>query len=214
MKNSTDIDFILDRSGSMQSCREATISGFNTFLAEQKKLPGEAFVSLYQFDDHYDTVYAGKPLAEAPELTAETFVPRGSTALLDAIGRTITGVGARLAALPDADRPDKVVIVIVTDGGENASREFTREQIFDLIGHQRDKYQWQFVFLGANQDAISTGASFGIMRGQSMTYAANAKGTEAAYQSLSASIGSVRSGASANASFSEKDRDEQKKAGA
>lgn len=214
MKNCTDISFILDRSGSMQSCREATISGFNNFLSEQKKLPGEALINIYQFDDQYDTVYSGKPIAGAQELTAATFVPRGSTALLDAIGRTISTTGARLAAIPDAQRPDKIIIVIVTDGGENASHEFTKQQVFDLISHQRDKYQWQFVFLGANQDAISVGSGFGIAAGSSMTYAANSAGTNAAYQSLNASIANVRSGVSASTSFSEKDRDDQKKAGA
>lgn len=211
--NYTDITFVLDRSGSMSSVQNDTIGGFNTFIDEQRKLPGDCTASLMQFDDVHDIVYQGKPIKDAPHLTTETFVPRGSTALLDAIGRTITATGARLAAMAEADRPSKVLFVILTDGGENASKEFRRQQIFDMIKTQRETYNWDFVFIGANQDAIAVGGSIGIAAASSMSYAANAQGTKHAF--ASASGYAMRSRASAApASFTVEDREAQKKAGA
>lgn len=214
----TDITFILDRSGSMQSVKADTIGGFNNFLQEQKKQPGEATVSLFQFDTEYETVYEGKSIQEAPELTGETFVPRGGTALLDAIGRTINVNGARFSNMKEEDRPEKVVVVILTDGEENSSKEFTHREINALISHQQGIYKWQFVFLGANQDAISSAASMGINIQNAMTYAHNAAGSANAFNSLSkrmvayrASVGEVASAASLN--FTEEDRKLQEEAG-
>ncbi len=168
--NKTAIAVVLDRSGSMGSCRNDTIGGFNTFLEEQQKLPGYATLTLAQFDDVYEVVYLDRPIKEVPKLTTETFVPRGSTALCDAIGRTIVTLGAKLAAMPEVDRPGKVVVVIITDGGENASHEYTREKIKALTEHQQAKYEWKFVYLGANQDAISVGSSLGMLKSMSASY--------------------------------------------
>jgi len=144
-------------------------------------------------------------------------VPRGWTALLDAIGRTINATGARLGAMPEDQRPEKVIFVIVTDGKENVSQEFREpEKVFQMIGHQRDVYQWDFVFIGANQDAIAVGATFNIPAASSMTYAANAAGTREAFTSASNYTAHTRSvaGAAAGASaFTAEDRDEQTKAG-
>jgi len=211
-----DVSFVLDRSGSMSSVREDTIGGFNSFIEAQQKLPGECLATLMQFDDQHDVLYSGKPIKDVPKLTAETFVPRRSTALLDAIGRTIVATGARLAAMPEADRPEKVMFVILTDGGENASREFNRKQIFDMIKLQTETYKWDFVFIGANQDAIATGASLGVMAGKSMTYASNSAGTKAAFESMSAYVGAARAcaGPLSETKFTAADRDEQAKAGA
>lgn len=208
----TDISVVLDRSGSMASVATDTIGGFNTFLAEQKKQPGKATLTLAQFDDVYEVVHDGKPLAEVPELTSRTFVPRGSTALLDAIGNTINRTGKRLADMPDTERPGKVIVVILTDGFENASREFSKEKINEMIAHQRDKYQWEFVFIGANQDAIATAASYGIGAHSTMTYAANAVGTQHAFASVANLTSNYRAGRAA--AFTEADRDAQKDAGA
>jgi hypothetical protein len=207
-----DITVVLDRSGSMSSVQDDTIGGFNSFIEAQRKVPGECNASLVQFDDQYEVVYTAKPVKDAPALTRETFVPRGMTALLDAIGRTINATGKRLEAMPEADRPSKVIFVILTDGGENSSKEYTREQVFKMITHQKAAYQWDFVFLGANQDAISAGASIGIGSGSTMTYASNAAGTKHAF--ASASGYAMRSRTVGKASFTDEDREKQKKAGA
>ena len=192
MKNETDITVVLDRSGSMASVRDDTIGGFNSFLQEQKAVPGSARVSLVQFDDQYESVYECRDVQDAPDLSPRTFVPRGSTALLDAIGRTLNATGARLAALPEAARPEKVLLVVMTDGLENASREFSARQVFDMITHQRDKYQWEVVFIGANQDAVLTGASYGLPASNALDYAATPAGTRHALSILSKATTKMR----------------------
>ena len=192
MKNETDITVVLDRSGSMASVRDDTIGGFNSFLQEQKAVSGSARVSLVQFDDQYESVYECRDVQDAPDLSPRTFVPRGSTALLDAIGRTLNATGARLAALPEAARPEKVLLVVMTDGLENASREFSARQVFDMITHQRDKYQWEVVFIGANQDAVLTGASYGLPASNALDYAATPAGTRHALSILSKATTKMR----------------------
>ena len=215
-QNLTDINVVLDRSGSMESVRTDTIGGFNAFLKTQKEAPGEATLTLAQFDDQYEIVHNGKNIQDVPNLTAETFVPRGMTALLDAIGRTVNATGARLSAMPEDQRPGKVIFVILTDGQENKSSEFTKAKINEMIKHQKEAYRWDFVFLGANQDAIHAGTSLGINAGNTMTYAANSKGTAAAFASVGATMCAYRSGASQakNQFFSDEDRKKQKNAGA
>jgi hypothetical protein len=195
-ENLTRIAIILDRSGSMQTVREATVSGFNEFIRQQKALPGEASVLLVQFDDQYEVVF-DKPLAEVPELTQDGFVPRGWTALLDAQGRTIVKLGADLAAMPEADRPSKVVVMTLTDGMENASKEYDLQQIGEMIRHQRDVYNWEFVFLGANQDAIATAASMNIPVGAALTYAAVPMAMPAAMSAASSLLARARAGVAA-----------------
>ncbi len=199
----TRIAVILDRSGSMKSCAESTVSGFNAFIKEQKKLPGTAAVRLVQFDDVYETVF-DVPLQNAPELTQMTFVPRGSTALLDAQGRTIIELGNELDKMPESERPSKVIVVTLTDGQENASKEFTAKKIAEMIQHQRDNYQWDFVFLGANQDAVKVAASMNIPMASSMTYSTSAKGVQASMRAVSNYVGAVRGGH--RSMFSEDDR--------
>lgn len=201
-----DITMILDRSGSMASIALDTIGGVNTFLRDQKDVPGEALFTLAQFDDRYEIVHDAVPIARVEPLTEKTFVPRGSTALLDAIARTIDSAGKRIAAIPEGDRPDKVICVIVTDGQENASRTYTRSKVFDRIAHQRDVYKWEFVFLGANQDAIEEAGKLGIGAASSMSYTASAAGVAANYRSLSANLSSVRTGQTKHMAFSDEDR--------
>lgn len=205
----TDITVILDRSGSMQGVRDDTIGGYNSFMAAQAKLPGHARVSLVQFDDRYEVVYRDVACGQVRPLDQTTFVPRGSTALLDAIGTTVNNIGARLAAMPELVRPAKVVVVIITDGHENASREFTRERVFEMITHQREVYGWDFVFLGANQDAIAAGASIGVPQRSSLSYAADSKGTSEVFGSTAAYVGNLRS--AGVASFTESDRAKQQR---
>lgn len=210
MKNNyTDISIILDRSGSMDSIKTDTIGGFNSFLKEQQSVGGECTISLYQFDDRYEMIYEGKKIKNAPSLNNETFVPRGWTALLDAIGRTINSTGARLSKMKESDRPSKVIIVIVTDGQENQSKEFTKNQIFDMITHQKNNYNWQFVFLGANQDAIKVAGDYGIAKSSTLTYATSSIGTQSAYRSFSSNLANYRVGTSCSVDFSENDRNIQ-----
>ena len=210
----TDITLLLDRTGSMQVVRGETITAVNTFIEEQKKVPGEANFTLVQFDsqDPFEVIQRAVPIREARPLTAETYVPRAWTPLLDAIGRTINDAGARLGAIAEADRPGKVVLAIITDGLENASREFSRAKILEMITHQREAYKWQIVFLGANQDAIQEGASFGIPKDAALTYGATPAGVQAAYASLNQNMASYRVGASVNMAWSEEDRKKQKTA--
>jgi electron transfer flavoprotein alpha subunit len=169
MRDWTHIAVVLDRSGSMSGIKRQTTVSLDEFLRKQKDVGGNASITLAQFDDEYEIVWEDKNLSETTSVS-RFYRPRGLTALLDAIGKTINSVGANLAAKPEDDRPDKVIFVILTDGLENASREYTREKIFDMIRHQEEKYGWEFVFLGANQDAIGVGRDLGIKMGSAATY--------------------------------------------
>jgi hypothetical protein len=185
----THITLVLDRSGSMSSIKDAAEEAFNGYIDAQRQLPGVCTVTVRQFDDQHDVVVDHKPIAECPRITLQ---PRGSTALLDAVGRGIHATGATLAAIPESERPATVVFVIQTDGLENASVEFTVPMINQMITHQRDVYRWEFVFLGANQDAIATAAKLGIGAQSAATYAANAGGASAAVNSLNRGTATVR----------------------
>ena len=189
----THITLVLDRSGSMESMRSDAIGGFNTFLRDQQAEPGAATLTLVQFDDQYEKLSEFTPLASVAPLNETTFVPRGSTALLDAIGQAIDETGARLATLAEADRPGKVLFVTLTDGMENASHLFSRASISDKITHQRDVYSWEFVFLAANQDAIATGETMGFTRDSSATYAASPLGHRSAMRGVSQAMSKFRS---------------------
>jgi hypothetical protein len=209
-----DITVVLDRSGSMESVRDDTIGGFNRFVEDQKAVPGDAVLTLVQFDNEYEFVHRAAPIKEVPSLDRKTFVPRGSTALLDAIGRAIGETGSRLDGMAEDARPDKVFFVIITDGHENASREFRREKILEMIGHQQSVYSWQFVFLGANQDAIQAGASIGVPTANTLSYASNAASTAAAFASVTRGVSANRLSAKPTGYFDEADRREQERHGA
>ena len=188
----TDISIVLDRSGSMHEIADDTIGSFNAFVADQGKAPGEVRLSLVLFDHEYDRVYDAVPLASVPPLTPQTYQPRGNTALLDAIGRTILATGRRLERMAEPDRPERVIFVILTDGHENSSREFTRDKVFAMISHQRDVYRWHFEFLGANQDAISTAGAIGIPAADSLTFGANPAGVARSGAAVSAKMRAFR----------------------
>lgn len=207
----TDITVVLDRSGSMSVIRTDTIGGFNTFLADQKKAPGDGLISLVQFDERYEPNYSGVDLKVAVDLSENTYQPRGSTALLDAVGKTIVATGERLSALSEDQRPGKVVFVIITDGAENASKEWNHQQVKTLIEQQTSQYSWQFVFLGANIDAAAVGGSIGIAKGMTLDYGHNSGGTQTAYRVVTRNLSAVRSGKSATLGFSASDKEENAK---
>jgi uncharacterized protein YegL len=153
--NLTELVFILDRSGSMSRLTGDTIGGFNSTINEQKKKEGEAVVSVVLFDDVYSVLHNGVDIKSVPELTNKEYFARGSTALLDAIGKTINTVGARLKNTPEDERPAKVLLIITTDGEENASREFSDEQIKAMIEHQKTKYNWDVLFIGGDIHSVN-----------------------------------------------------------
>jgi len=181
----TEIICILDRSGSMAGIRSDAIGGFNTFLAEQQKIPGEARLTLVLFNHEYQRTLDAAPLSEVQPLTEATYVPDGMTALLDAVGRTIDEVGKRLADTPEAERPNAVLICILTDGLENRSSDYSREKVREMIEHQQEKYGWTFVFLAANQDAFDEARKLGIRKEDAVNYDATADGVREAYDVMS-----------------------------
>jgi hypothetical protein len=158
MQRKTDITVILDRSGSMRSCKESMEAALNSYIADQRNLPGPCNFTLVKFDDQYEMS------AVCDIRTTENIVidPRGNTALRDAMGRTINSIGERLANTPEHERPDRVLIVVVTDGIENASREFSHYQVQRMVEHQKEKYSWEFLYLGAGQDSIKNASDLGI----------------------------------------------------
>lgn len=177
------ISLLLDRSGSMQSIWEPTILGVNSYVDSQRHQRDCRF-SLAQFDDVYELLYDAVPIHSVAPRTRENYVPRGMTALHDSMARLIDSTGARFAAMPEHERPERVLFVTQTDGLENASRHFTMDQVRQKIEHQRNVYHWEFVFLGANQDSILTARNLGMSAAATMTYAANHVGTVAAVDAL------------------------------
>jgi uncharacterized protein YegL len=199
---STLLSLIVDRSGSMDSIREDMEGGIKTLLSEQANEKGKCFVTLAQFDDHYELVADRVPVAK---LDPYRLVPRGMTALLDAIGRTISHVRAQVQALEPAKRPDHIVVAVITDGLENASQEWSHLQVMDSV-KARIAEGWHFTFLGANQDAIEEGRGMGVSADASLTYAATPEGTREAMSATSASLGRMRRGESQSLEFTEDER--------
>lgn len=158
-KNSTEIVVVLDRSGSMISVKEDMEGGFDTLIAEQLKIPGECHVTLFQFDNMFEEVYTHRPLKAVPHLLLS---PRGGTALWDAVGAAVDKMGQRLAELPDRERPDRVLFVIITDGHENASHKYALWQVQERIKHQQDKYSWGFIYLGSALTAVQDAEAMGV----------------------------------------------------
>lgn len=185
--NYTAIAVVVDRSGSMMSMQKDAEGGLNTFLTDQKSGPGRCTVRIDQFDTEYENVTKS---VDVNSVEPYVLVPRGGTALLDAIGKTVVDFGEELAALPEDQRPGNVIVVVVTDGGENQSREFTNDGVKALITKQETEFGWTFVFLAANQDAIAVGATYGFAAGTSMTYDSASVGQT--YTTLSSKISQTR----------------------
>jgi Mg-chelatase subunit ChlD len=188
--DTTLLVLVVDRSGSMARIQSDMEGGLRTLLEDQKTGPGRCLVTLAQFDTEYDVLYDHLPVTEVPDYQ---LVPRGSTALLDAIGRTIALVSERMTATPEADRPSKVVFAVITDGLENSSREWDRSQVMKSVKSQAEQ-GWQFTFLGANQDAIQEGRKLGVDPAMAMTFAGSAVGARAAGMGLSHAVRRYRRG--------------------
>lgn len=188
----TELVFILDRSGSMMGLEQDTIGGYNSLLEKQRNTPGEAVITTVLFDDRYELIHDNTPLVYTGELTKKEYFVRGSTALLDAIGRTIQSVIQRRRTTKPEDRPEKTIFVITTDGAENSSWEYSPERIKSMIEYQTEMYHWEFLFLGANIDAVSIAGQFGIAADRAVQYHADSRGTQLNYAVLSEAISDFR----------------------
>lgn len=191
--NLTEVVFIIDESGSMYPFVSDTIGGYNTFLRSQKEVEGEANITTVFFSDKLRTFHDRKNLKDVRELRHDDYRPFGCTSLYDAVGSTIDHIGSVLAATPEDQRPGHVIFVIITDGYENSSREYTQAMVKNRIEHQREKYSWEFVFLGADMDAEHEAESIGIHRDFAATYSATSIGTTSVYASMDTLVKEVRS---------------------
>lgn len=190
-KNLTEIIFLLDRSGSMAGLESDTVGGFNSFVKKQCELQGETRLTTVLFDDQYEVLWDGVDAKEA-RLTDNEYFVRGTTALLDATGKTILDVGRRLSRTEEGKRPGKVIFVITTDGMENASEEFTYEKVKGMIRHQQETYNWEFIFMGANIDAAKEAESLGIEPTHAYSFEASCEGVEKMYEMVNESISEKR----------------------
>lgn len=191
MENLTEIVFILDRSGSMSGLEKDTIGGFNSFVEKQKKEEGRALVTTVLFDTELSTIHDRVPLEKMEKLTEKEYYTGGCTALLDAIGTTVHHIGEIHRYAREEDRPQKTIFVITTDGEENSSREYTYPKIKKLIGKKKEE-GWEFIFLGANIDAISTAGRMGIAEECAANYVCDSVGTAVNFMALSGLVGKVR----------------------
>ena len=191
-KNLTELVFILDRSGSMAGLEGDTIGGFNAMIEKQRGEPGEAVISTVLFDNETEVIHDRIPLDRVPRLTEKEYYVRGCTALLDAVGGAIHHIGNVHKYAREEDRPEKTLFVITTDGMENASRRYTYDKVKAMIERQREKYGWEFLFLGANIDAAREAARFGIRADCAADYHADSIGTEAVYESVCEAVCQVR----------------------
>jgi len=205
----TDITLVVDRSGSMHRIREDAAGGVNSFIRQQAKEPGDALLTLVQFDTKYEFLHKGVPIQNVPDYN---LVPRGGTALLDAVGRAINETGDRLAKMAEADRPGLVIFVVTTDGHENSSKEFDKSQIKTMIERQQNDYDWHFTFLGASQDAFSEAGGMGIPAAGAANYAVEKPAM--AYMAASGKVARMRSqqrhGEVVDNSFTEEEREKMK----
>lgn len=188
----TEIVCIIDKSGSMDLIKEDAIGGFNAFLREQRELPGDALVTLVLFDTVYNVLTNGIPIEKVAPLDERTYRPGGMTALLDAVGITLDRVSRRIEETPIAAKPEKVIVAILTDGLENSSVEYTGKQILTKIQHKQQVDNWEFVYLGANQDAIKEAAALGIKKTHAMNFAGTSEGVKESYDKLSYAVQSYR----------------------
>jgi len=206
----TEIVFILDKSGSMSGLEGDTIGGYNAMLSKQQKEEGEAIVTTVLFDDNVEIIHDRTNLKEINPLTEKEYFVGGTTALLDAVGITINKIVNATKNTKKEHQADKVMFVIITDGMENASREYNDKKIKAMIEKQKEKYNWEFIFLGANIDAVKTAASFGIDRDRAANYNADSAGTKLSYNMVSEVISDIRMERPVSSEWIEKIEDDYK----
>jgi uncharacterized protein YegL len=202
-KDLVELVFILDRSGSMAGLEKETIAGFNRLIQQQKEVQGEALVSTVLFDDRFEVLHNRVSIQKIEHMTSKDYYVRGSTALLDAIGRSILKIRNVHKALEEENKPEKTLFFITTDGMENASVEFNYERVNEYIQLQKEKYGWEFIFIGANIDAIGTAKKFGIDADRAVNYRADKRGTNLNYKVMNETITELRVNKSIRADWKE-----------
>lgn len=212
-KGLTELVFILDRSGSMSGLERDTIGGFNSMIEKQKKEEGEALVSTVLFDNVSTVLHDRIDLKQIQPMTDKQYTVGGCTALLDAIGGAIHHIGNVHKYAREEDRPEHTMFVITTDGMENASHTYTAEKVKAMIERQKEKYGWEFLFLGANIDAVATARTFGISEDRAVRYQCDSKGTELNFQAVSNAVTAMRCCAPLTADWKEEIEKDYKKRG-
>ena len=191
-KGLTEVVFILDRSGSMSGLEADTIGGFNSMIAKQKKEEGEAYISTVLFDDQTEVLYDRVPIQRVEPMNDNQYYVRGCTALLDALGGAIHHIGNVHKYAREEDRPEKTLFIITTDGMENASHKYSYDKVKKMVERQKKEYGWEFLFLGANIDAIEVAGRFGIAANRAINYKCDSKGTQLNYEVLSRAVSEFR----------------------
>lgn len=212
-KDMTELVFILDKSGSMMGLESDTIGGFNAMLEKQKALDGECRITTVLFDNRYELLHDRIDIRAVSPMTDREYQVGGTTALLDAIGRTIQKLVRVQRNTAEEYRAEKVMFVIITDGAENASREYSSEKVKAMIEHEKEKYGWEFIFLGANIDAVETAGRFGIAADRAVDYVPDSRGTELNFKAMSDTVACFRSTGDVPAAPMEAIRKDMKKRG-
>jgi uncharacterized protein YegL len=193
MKNNlTEIVFILDKSGSMWGLEQDTIGGFNSMLEKQKNEEGDALVTTVLFDDNYELLHDRKNIIDINLITEKEYYVGGSTALYDALGKTINKIGKCISDSAEENHPSKIMFVIITDGMENSSHEYSYSQIKEMVEHQKTKYSWEFIFLGANIDAVELASKIGISKDRAVNFCSDSEGTKLNYEAVCSFVSSYR----------------------
>lgn len=211
--NITELVFLLDRSGSMSGLESDTVGGFNSMIEKQKKQDGKCFVSTVLFDHETEVLHDRVPLERVGKMTQKEYYTRGSTALLDALGGAIHHISNVHRYIRQEDVPQHTMFVVTTDGMENASRHYTAEKVKAMIEEKKTQCGWEFLFIGANIDAVSTAAQYGISEDRAVNYNADSAGTGLVFFALEKAVGSLRSGKKLDASWSESINEDYEKRG-
>ena len=212
MKNNiTELVFILDRSGSMSGLEGDTIGGFNSLIEKQREQEGECFVSVVLFDNESEVLYDRVKLTNVRKMTRDDYTVRGCTALIDAIGGAIHHIGNIHKYARPEDVPEHTMFVIMTDGMENASRRYSSDKVKQMIQHEKEKYGWEFLFIGANIDAVQTAGRFGIGANRAVNYHADSRGTGVVYEAVNLTVGNMRRGNGVSDNWSDSIDDDYKK---
>jgi len=212
-KDLTELVFILDRSGSMSGLERDTIGGYNSMMENQRDEQGEAFVTTVLFDDEIEILHDRVNLRTMAPITSKEYFVRGTTALLDAMGKTISKVGNAQKYSPESERAEKVIFVITTDGMENASREYSYEKVREMVERQKAKYGWEFIFLGANIDAVAEARRFGIAEDRAARFNPDEKGTALNYQVVGEAVRELRANRTMERDWKKRIDDDYKKRG-